>query len=114
MSRPVDPVVAAAEAGRVLPQRRRKSRNRHQRRRQQARAPPDDGDVDAYSIATFCRRNDISKPFYFKLRAKGLGPKEIRLGARVLITKEAAEQWRRERAKASKRSSSTAGATASP
>jgi len=61
-------------------------------------------DADCLSVAEFCRRNGISKPFYFKLRAQGLGPEEIRLGARVLITRQSAEKWRAERMRASKRS----------
>jgi hypothetical protein len=76
------------------------------RRRRQRDSVSPDVELDAMSIETFCRRNNLSKPFYFKLRAQNLGPEEIRLGARVLITKEAAEKWRRERAKASKRASS--------
>lgn len=53
---------------------------------------------DAFTIAEFCARNGkISRAFYFKLRSEGLGPRELRLGTRVLITAEAAADWRRER-----------------
>jgi hypothetical protein len=51
----------------------------------------------AYSIAAFCVAHDISESFYFKLREQGLGPREMRVGARVLISLESAERWRRER-----------------
>jgi len=63
---------------------------------------PSDGDdaVDAYSIATFCKKHNISESFYHKLRNQGLGPATMRLGTRVLITKEAARQWRKRRAEA--------------
>jgi excisionase family DNA binding protein len=47
------------------------------------------------TIEEFCARNRISKQFYYKLRAKGQAPTEMRLGTRVLISKEAAEEWRR-------------------
>jgi hypothetical protein len=53
-------------------------------------------DLDSYSIEEFCRRHGISIPFYYKLRAQGLGPREMEKGARVLITKESAADWRRE------------------
>ena len=51
--------------------------------------------IDAMSIAEFCRRHDLSEPFYYKLQKQGRGPKTIRLGARTLITVEAAAKWRR-------------------
>jgi hypothetical protein len=54
-------------------------------------------DVDAYSIQQFCARHNISIAAYYKLRQKRLTPREIRLGARVLISKESAAAWRRER-----------------
>ena len=50
--------------------------------------------ADAYSIRQFCQRHGISESFYHKLQAKGLGPQTIRLGTRVLISKEAAGRWR--------------------
>ena len=48
-------------------------------------------DLDAFSVAEFCRRNSISVPFYYKLRAKcpPETPREMEVGARVLITREA-------------------------
>jgi hypothetical protein len=51
--------------------------------------------VDAMSIAEFCRRHSLSEPFYYKLQRQGRGPQTIRLGARTLITVEAAARWRR-------------------
>jgi predicted DNA-binding transcriptional regulator AlpA len=51
--------------------------------------------ADCLSIEEFCLRNRISRQFYYMLREKGQGPTEIRLGARVLISKEAADEWRR-------------------
>jgi hypothetical protein len=49
------------------------------------------------SIARFCVRNDISEPYFFKLKANGLGPNTMRLGARTLITAEAERRWRQAR-----------------
>jgi hypothetical protein len=63
---------------------------------QRACAPALD-DTDADTIPEFCRRHRISEAFYYKLRSLGLGPDETRLGARVIITKEAGAEWRAER-----------------
>ncbi|MGY8679770.1 hypothetical protein Q2941_18520 [Bradyrhizobium sp. UFLA05-153] len=52
--------------------------------------------LDAYSIEEFCRRHSISVAFYYKLRDLGLTPREMEKGARVLITREAAADWRRD------------------
>jgi hypothetical protein len=52
--------------------------------------------LDAYSIPLFCARHGISERFYFKLKAAGRGPTEMRLGNRVLISREAALRWRAE------------------
>jgi hypothetical protein len=57
------------------------------------RGPP----THLFTIKSFCVAHGISEGFYFKLREQGLGPDEIRLGARVLITHEAAARWRTER-----------------
>jgi len=57
--------------------------------------------ADAASISRFCARHDISRATYYNLRQAGLGPREMRIGARVLITAEAAAAWRREREAAS-------------
>jgi hypothetical protein len=53
--------------------------------------------VDAFSVATFCARHDISVAHFYRMRAEGRTPAEMRLGGRVLISKEAAQRWRRER-----------------
>jgi hypothetical protein len=54
-------------------------------------------EADAYSIHEFCERHRISLQLYYKLRQKRLTPVEFRVGTRVLISKEAAAEWRRER-----------------
>jgi hypothetical protein len=51
----------------------------------------------AFSIADFCRVHGISESMYFKMRAQGLGPREMIVGARKLISQEAARAWRRAR-----------------
>jgi hypothetical protein len=54
-------------------------------------------ELDAYTIDEFCRRNSISHGTYYNLKNLGLGPREARAMKRVLITKEAAADWRRAR-----------------
>ncbi len=52
---------------------------------------------DSMSVAEFCARHSISRAFFYKLAVAGLAPRTIRLGSRVLISKEAAKEWRRQR-----------------
>jgi len=102
-NRPPDPVVEARTRGQFVAHavsdgehRRRSSR------KQQARAPPADDDDndhhdDAFSIRAFCERHSISESFFHKLRALGLGPAIMKVGARTLVSREAAARWRVER-----------------
>jgi hypothetical protein len=57
-------------------------------------------DADAYSVEEFCARHRISSQLFYKLRPKGLMPVTFNVGTRVLISKEAAAAWRREREQA--------------
>ena len=54
-----------------------------------------DTDRDAFSVDEFCRRNGISRAYLYVLWARGAGPKYMRVGARRLISKEAAADWRK-------------------
>jgi hypothetical protein len=54
-------------------------------------------DADAYSVDEFCARHRISPQLFYKLKPKGLMPLTFNVGTRVLISKEAAAAWRRER-----------------
>lgn len=49
------------------------------------------------TIAEFCAAERMSRPFYFKLRQRGKGPRELREGRFVRITPEAHAEWRRQR-----------------
>ncbi|TMK11242.1 MAG: hypothetical protein E6G75_19450 [Alphaproteobacteria bacterium] len=51
----------------------------------------------AFSIAEFCRAHRISQSMYFKMRNLGLGPREMAVGSRRLISQEAAAEWRNAR-----------------
>ena len=51
----------------------------------------------ALSIPEFCEAHGISEGFFYKLKKQGEGPREMKVGARTLITFESAAEWRRER-----------------
>jgi hypothetical protein len=51
--------------------------------------------VEAFSVNQFCVEHNFCRASYYKLKAAGKGPKELRVGKRVLITREAAAEWRR-------------------
>lgn len=50
----------------------------------------------AFSVPQFCRNHHLSTSFYYELKKEGLAPKEIRIGRKVLISTEAAADWRRD------------------
>jgi hypothetical protein len=50
----------------------------------------------SFSIPQFCARNDLSEGFYRKMRKLKIGPREIRVLDRVVITQDAETQWLRE------------------
>jgi hypothetical protein len=99
--RPNDPAVEAAAAGRVIdakPQRRVKTKQK--KGGTKPRGPPKRHTevVGAYSVPDFCRlHGGMSEAFFFKLTSEGHGPKLMKVGARTMISVEAAAAWRRER-----------------
>ncbi|WMT71897.1 hypothetical protein [Bradyrhizobium sp. Ash2021] len=65
-------------------------------------ALPDVADnADAFTISEFCTRHRISVPLFYKNRKQM--PRTFNIGTRVLISKEAAAAWRREREQAAQR-----------
>src|SRR5262245_61474916 len=52
---------------------------------------------DLYTIETFCDANAMSESTYYALKRDGLGPREIKIGKKILISPEAEAEWRRER-----------------
>ena len=56
---------------------------------------------DTFSIQELCRRNGFGPGLSFKIARDGRRPRVMRVGRRTLISREAAEQWRREREAAS-------------
>lgn len=55
-------------------------------------------DDKSLTIAQFCEGEQISLPYYFKIRKAGLGPVELRIGkgrgAVVRITIKSRDAWR--------------------
>jgi hypothetical protein len=61
------------------------------------RALPLADNPDALSIPQFCAQHNISQWLYFELQKAGCGPRTMRVGGRVLISRESAARWRRAR-----------------
>ena len=51
----------------------------------------------ALSIPECCEAHGISEGVYYKLKKQGKGPREMKVGARTLITFESAAEGRRTR-----------------
>jgi hypothetical protein len=56
---------------------------------------PESKEVDAFSVDEFCRRHGISRAYLYLMWRRGDGPRFMQVGARRLISKEAAADWRR-------------------
>jgi hypothetical protein len=54
-----------------------------------------DTELDAYSVDTFCKRHGFSRAYLYLLWRRGEGPRFMQVGARRLISREAAIDWRR-------------------
>lgn len=52
--------------------------------------------ASAYSIAQFCDAHHISRTHLHNMCKAGRGPRVMKLGRRVLISAEAAADWRRQ------------------
>ena len=48
------------------------------------------------TIKEFCINNGIKPTTYFALKKEGRGPREMRVGGKVMISPEAEIDWRRE------------------
>ena len=54
----------------------------------------------AYTIDEFCAAHRISRRKFYDLEERGIGPRLMRIGSKILISIEAAAAWRAEREKA--------------
>jgi len=50
---------------------------------------------DVFTIAEFCAVHHISRTTFYALKKAGQGPRTFKVGRRVLITREAADDWRK-------------------
>lgn len=50
---------------------------------------------EAYDVNSFCRAHGISRAHFYSLCKKGEGPRIMKAGRRTLISKRAAQDWRR-------------------
>ena len=53
--------------------------------------------LEAYTIEQFCEAYQFSHTSFFKMKKAGRGPREIRVGKRVILTRQAIADWCRER-----------------
>jgi predicted DNA-binding transcriptional regulator AlpA len=51
----------------------------------------------ALSISEFCAENGIGRTTFYKIVGTKEGPRIMKVGKRVLVTIECAEEWRRSR-----------------
>ena len=51
----------------------------------------------SYTIHQFCAAEGITPPTYYKLKAQGLGPKEMRHGGAIRISHRSRLEWQKER-----------------
>lgn len=51
----------------------------------------------AYSIVQFCAAHGISRATFYNLIDRGEAPRTMKVGARMLVSREAAADWRRDR-----------------
>jgi hypothetical protein len=98
---PLDPAVEAAAAGRIVDAKsHRRTKATRKKGETKPRGPPKRHTevVGAYSIPDFCRlHGGMSQAFFHKLVCEGDGPRLMRVGARTMVSAEAAADWRRER-----------------
>jgi predicted DNA-binding transcriptional regulator AlpA len=64
---------------------------------------------DAMSLGDFCERHAISRSGFYKLEKAGIAPRIMRVGGKLLISREAAARWRREREQAPRREGGRGG-----
>ena len=50
----------------------------------------------ADSVKDFCHAHSITKVTFYKMQKEGTGPRIMKVGARTLISAEAAADWRRQ------------------
>ncbi len=54
-----------------------------------------DSEKDTYSVDEFAARHGISRAYLYLLWKRGEGPNFMQVGARRMVSREAAANWRR-------------------
>jgi len=54
-------------------------------------------DIDAFTVPLFCARHSISRATFYNLFYRDEAPTIMKVGSRILISRESAELWRRQR-----------------
>ena len=54
-------------------------------------------ELEAYSVESFCEAHSISRSFFYELLNRGRGPRTLKIGKKVLISRESAAEWRNQR-----------------
>ncbi|MGX8013731.1 hypothetical protein ACVDG8_034570 [Mesorhizobium sp. ORM8.1] len=57
--------------------------------------------TEAYTVPEFCAAHRICRASFYNLQKAAQGPRIMRVGGRVLVSKEAAADWRKAREAAS-------------
>src|SRR5215831_6397986 len=94
MARPEITGRKVEETTTVESKKKGKGKSKSTRKRKRKRHPlPPRRQGDAYTIPEFCAANRISASMYHKLKSLGLGPREMDVGRRRIITPEANAEW---------------------
>lgn len=64
-------------------------------------SPAQHGEIAAYTVEEFCKAHRLSRSMLYQFWRAGQGPRKMCIGTKVLISIEAAADWRREREAAS-------------
>jgi predicted DNA-binding transcriptional regulator AlpA len=56
--------------------------------------------TEVFSVNEFCQSHAISKATFYNLRKRGVAPRIMKVGARTLISADAAAEWRGQMEKA--------------
>ena len=68
----------------------------HKQEQSEMNAPQTNTHRAAYSVKEFCDAHGITKVTVYKMLKEGSGPRIMKVGARTLISAEAAADWRRQ------------------
>jgi predicted DNA-binding transcriptional regulator AlpA len=54
-------------------------------------------DRSAFTISEFCERHGFSRGFFYKMKKRGIAPRELVINGLIRITVESESQWKAER-----------------